>query len=664
MGTQKVCFIHIPRSAGASTISFLDDNYSLRDILFAWNPRDLLAFPPEKLQTYPLVRGHFFFQMAKRLLPDHQFVTVLRDPCERYLSIYNWLHTMHLETEIESSRQAAQQVNGIQSGISEISKNGIAKVIDMSFDDFLRSNDPVVKLMSCNNLTSYLGTVKEKLYCYDPAIESASTYLPGNDEYLEATKALNKFSIIGLTEDLAKSTLLMCHHFCWMVPDTIDHIHNLRRGKREEISDAALELIHRNNKYDISLYNHAKQIFSSQWRKLVEDVGDDDIMRIKKHINTRYQVARFYSIPYQQYIDESAHCAWPGTFWGRRNINAMQQSWRFMKNSGACLFIKPLPVSDYIFTLYIYTASSPKVIDALTLAINGKPTEFVASGVLNGFPYKSWRLRKRDIHPDHAKTILTVQIEDALQENADQADQLAFSRYTLEPESESDAQQPEPSQARAEAPVIWFSGCPGSGRLLIARRVAGALAQRQARAFILDEETASRFLGGEAHWTHLSDREKALGVAEIANSIAGLGVAVLVTINVNSRLNRSLASKRILTRRLFEVFCRRSLSKCEQHYALSSNNMESTNCEFLSSLMADFEPPICPNLYLDTDMLSVEECAAAVLREIPGGPTYCEDTASASAHDGSNTGALYDRAKRVLRRFAKTLGGRKPAQAD
>jgi hypothetical protein len=80
--SQKVLFMHIPRTAGSSFRGFFE---KFTDIVYTTHAKQ----NPCPVEKACLINGHFGFSFMNHTTYDHSF-TILRDPIERIISLYRY----------------------------------------------------------------------------------------------------------------------------------------------------------------------------------------------------------------------------------------------------------------------------------------------------------------------------------------------------------------------------------------------------------------------------------------------------------------------------------------------------------------------------------------------------------------------------------------------
>src|SRR5260370_13102886 len=86
--SDQVYFLHIPKTAGTSFTGLLQSNFE-PDRVFPYHlVHFLIDASPERLATYQLFTGHFFYSLHLLLPRMPIYLTFLRDPVERTISHY------------------------------------------------------------------------------------------------------------------------------------------------------------------------------------------------------------------------------------------------------------------------------------------------------------------------------------------------------------------------------------------------------------------------------------------------------------------------------------------------------------------------------------------------------------------------------------------------
>lgn len=174
----KICFLHIPKTAGTSLRKMLRDNYHIQDVFNGNTMLDYEGKTKNDLQDYKLFLGHLFYFRALQILPDDvTYITLLRNPIDRVISLY-YFWRRHSDDYI------------INQNIPEIIRRGPKLAKENSLLDFLQLQDPfIVQSISNNQLLQLLP--QQKGYQYFINNESASQ---------EIMSVINSFDVVGVQE--------------------------------------------------------------------------------------------------------------------------------------------------------------------------------------------------------------------------------------------------------------------------------------------------------------------------------------------------------------------------------------------------------------------------------------------------------------------------------
>ena len=165
--------------------------------------------------------------------------------------------------------------------------------------------------------------------------------------------------------------------------------------------------------------------------------------------------------------------------------------------------------------------------------------------------------------------------------------------------------------------VLWFTGLSGSGKSTIAARVERALVEAGRAAYLLDGDNVRHGLNGDLGFSPADREENIRRIAETAALFADAGLIVLVSAISPFRAMRQRARACVEKRAPFcEIYVRASVEACAARdpKGLYARAMRGEIPEF-TGVSSPYEPPEHPDLTLDTETMSVEECAAAALSE-------------------------------------------------
>jgi adenylylsulfate kinase len=177
--------------------------------------------------------------------------------------------------------------------------------------------------------------------------------------------------------------------------------------------------------------------------------------------------------------------------------------------------------------------------------------------------------------------------------------------YSLDP------QQGRDSGTRSVAPVLWFTGLSGSGKSTIATRVHQELVRRGVDVEYIDGD-ALREVFPNTGFSRADREEHLRRTGYMASRLAAHGVTVVASFVSPYRESRDFVRK--LCRNFGEIYVATPLDECERRdvkglYARARRG-EVRN---FTGIDDPYEPPEHPELTLDTQALTVEQCVEKVL---------------------------------------------------
>lgn len=164
--------------------------------------------------------------------------------------------------------------------------------------------------------------------------------------------------------------------------------------------------------------------------------------------------------------------------------------------------------------------------------------------------------------------------------------------------------------------VIWMCGLSGSGKSTIANAAERVLHQQGRFTIILDGDNLRTGLNSNLGFSDLDRLENIRRISETAKVLAANGVITFVSAITPRGELRDLA-RGILGDDFFEVYVKASFEACEKRdvkglYAKAAKG-EIPN---FTGRDSSFEPPVNPQLVLDTEQLTIEDAAFELLEAI------------------------------------------------
>ena len=156
--------------------------------------------------------------------------------------------------------------------------------------------------------------------------------------------------------------------------------------------------------------------------------------------------------------------------------------------------------------------------------------------------------------------------------------------------------------------VIWLTGLPCSGKTTLANRVQSRLGGQ-----ILDGDEIRNGLCNDLGFSKRDREENIRRVGEVARLISGLVIVALVS---PYRQSRDAVRDKFGFGEFIEVWLDCSLEECKRRdvkhmYAKSSK-----------PLTPVYEPPVSPEIHLETDVKNIDECTDLICAYVDIGCSY------------------------------------------
>ena len=164
------------------------------------------------------------------------------------------------------------------------------------------------------------------------------------------------------------------------------------------------------------------------------------------------------------------------------------------------------------------------------------------------------------------------------------------------------------------AVVVWLTGLSGAGKTTIANAVAQRLLDEGHRVVVLDGDDLRRGLCADLGFSPADRVENVRRVGELASLLYQQGLTVLCALVSPYRESRDRARALVPEGRFLEVHVMADADTCRRRdpkglYAMASAGQLLE----LTGVSAPYEPPLAPELTVDTSTLSPEASADLVL---------------------------------------------------
>ena len=165
--------------------------------------------------------------------------------------------------------------------------------------------------------------------------------------------------------------------------------------------------------------------------------------------------------------------------------------------------------------------------------------------------------------------------------------------------------------------VVWLTGLSGAGKSTIASAAEQLLHDQGLRTYILDGDNVRHGLSKDLGFTVADRVENIRRIAEVAKLMVDAGIIVLTAFISPFRAERDMAKSLFTPEDFLEIFVNTPLAVAEARdpkgLYKKARRGELPN---FTGIDSDYEPPMQPDLRLNTDDRSVEDCAKALAEVI------------------------------------------------
>ena len=166
-----------------------------------------------------------------------------------------------------------------------------------------------------------------------------------------------------------------------------------------------------------------------------------------------------------------------------------------------------------------------------------------------------------------------------------------------------------------EAPVVWITGIPASGKSTLANLLKDYYKEKKLPVDILDGDEIRKTLSKDLGFSPQDRKEHNRRVIVVAKLLSKNGIITIVPLISPYRETRELARKEIPN--FVEIYVKASVDTCIKRdpkgLYKKAKNGEITN---LTGLQSPYEEPQNPELILDTEMNTPEQCLQIITKKL------------------------------------------------
>jgi adenylylsulfate kinase len=162
--------------------------------------------------------------------------------------------------------------------------------------------------------------------------------------------------------------------------------------------------------------------------------------------------------------------------------------------------------------------------------------------------------------------------------------------------------------------VLWFTGLSGAGKSTIANAVETALIGRGVHTYLLDGDNIRFGLNSNLGFSAADRSENIRRIGEVARLMADAALVTLSAFISPYRADRARVRAMLAPGLFIEILCQASLATCEARDPKGLyRRARAGEIKEFTGIDAPYEPPLTPELVLDTETADAAALAAVVL---------------------------------------------------
>lgn len=162
--------------------------------------------------------------------------------------------------------------------------------------------------------------------------------------------------------------------------------------------------------------------------------------------------------------------------------------------------------------------------------------------------------------------------------------------------------------------VIWFTGLSNSGKSTVAHALEEFLHTIGCRTFVFDGDNVRHGLCSDLGFSNEDRVENIRRIGEMTKLFTEAGVIALTAFISPFKADRERVKNLLEVGNFLEIYCNCPLEVCEQrdvkgHY----RRARAGEIKNFTGIASPYEEPDAPDLWIDTAVLSVDECVEKIV---------------------------------------------------
>lgn len=165
--------------------------------------------------------------------------------------------------------------------------------------------------------------------------------------------------------------------------------------------------------------------------------------------------------------------------------------------------------------------------------------------------------------------------------------------------------------------ILWFTGLSASGKSTIANAFARQVFNRGKEIYVLDGDNIRHGLNKDLGFNEVSRKENIRRIGEVAKLFIDAGQIVCTAFISPYQQDREVVRQLVEDGEFIEVYVKASVEECEKRDPKGLyKKAKAGEIQNFTGISAPYEAPINPEIILDTEKNSLEECVLQLLKEL------------------------------------------------
>ncbi len=174
--------------------------------------------------------------------------------------------------------------------------------------------------------------------------------------------------------------------------------------------------------------------------------------------------------------------------------------------------------------------------------------------------------------------------------------------------------------------ILWFTGLSGAGKSTLAHAVEERLHQLGCRTFVFDGDNVRHGLNKDLGFSHEDRKENIRRIGEMCKLFIEAGTISLTAFISPYIEDRQIVRTLVSEGDFIEIYCSCSIEECESRdvKGLYKKARRGEIKEF-TGISAPYEIPEVPELVIDTENNSIDDCVEMIIRYLHSVGAICCD---------------------------------------